>query len=389
LLLYLALPVDLRDRYPTCQWLVYGKMVEETEFVPGDILVIAEWVIPDRTDLLRVMYRARQEGARVIYVGPTESETEDFERQLCLMGLFDYLFFTDEIILGRIDYLIEHPRNPSDVPLFQEVTDRVLGEMPPVVDVFDDEGERSLPEDAPGDERDGTPWLRQVWQRMESRKRPKEEGTEHQSTPIPPQTRRIVWPNLEPVHVRISGVHGVGKTLLAWQLACLCQARELPAAIIEDDIHPLVTWVDGAFRSHVYHTWPKKGYRVLLDTRKTKDMSDADLVIAVCFPERSSYEQVCLELESSMIPQSQVIWVVNQCSAGVAFPIKEAALSLPVPYEPRHFSGIRMHKPLVELDVGFATLFSQVVDEIANQFSQRIDSIEKGGEPEHVAALGL
>lgn len=132
-MLYLAFPADLRERYTESTWLVYDKQVLETTFGPGDILLLSAWVVPRRAEQLQIIHRARQEGARVIFVGPKEDETDEWKRQLCSLGVYDFAFFGDEVVLGVIDDLIEHPRTPLDVRAYVDETVWHLAREDPVV----------------------------------------------------------------------------------------------------------------------------------------------------------------------------------------------------------------------------------------------------------------
>ncbi|GMA59495.1 hypothetical protein C7445_1502 [Alicyclobacillus sacchari] len=139
-MLYLAFPADLRERYAESTWLVYDKQVLETTFAPGDILLLSTWVVPHRAEQLQVIHRARQEGARVIFVGSKEDETDEWKRQLCSLGVYDFAFFGDEVVLGVLDDFIEHPRTPLDVRTY--VDDSVLrttNEEPVVVEEVKEE----------------------------------------------------------------------------------------------------------------------------------------------------------------------------------------------------------------------------------------------------------
>lgn len=137
-MLYIALPYDLRERYHNSEWLVYDKQVAEMEFTPEDVLVLSEWVVSDRVEMMQTIYRIRQQGARIIYVGSKSNETEDLRKQLCLYNVYDFVFFGDEIVLGEIDRLIEQPRTPADVREYIPEGANVSQETPVAVDVLED-----------------------------------------------------------------------------------------------------------------------------------------------------------------------------------------------------------------------------------------------------------
>ena len=389
-MLYLAFPTDLRDRYQKSEWLVYGKMVSETLFTPQDILVLSEWTVPDRMELVQTIYRVREQGARVIFVGPSQSETDDFKRQLCLMGVFDFAFFGDEILLGTIDELIEHPRTPMDVKAYMDQGSDALTELPPVVDVYEEEtdSEPALEEETNASR--GFGGIGQLFRRRSNTKEDasSESITDHgQDADMRPVVKKFVWPNPKAVHVRILGEPGSGKTFVAWNLAAICNRRELPAAVIEESSLPLIDWTDIKTGVHVYQEKPKKGYRVLLDTRPWEDgiPSEADLVVAVCWPDKTRIERMALALHQQMISPDQVCWVINRHDSSLSLPVKLDGDYVVLPHEPRQFAAMRMKKPLVELDDAFSNLFGPIAVRISEMFIQNA----KGGTPLHVDAVGV
>lgn len=145
-MLYIAFPHDLRDRYADSVWLVYSKQVTETTFDLEDTLVLSEWVVQERAELMQIAVKAKQQGARVIYVGPSSSETKEFKRQLCLINVYDFAFFSDEIVLGVLDEIIENPRSPADVREYIDKVQREENEMPPVVEIIEEEAEEEQKE---------------------------------------------------------------------------------------------------------------------------------------------------------------------------------------------------------------------------------------------------
>lgn len=382
-MLYLAFPTDLRDRYKKSEWLVYGKMVSETLFTAEDILVLSEWTIPDRMELVQTMYRVRQLGARVIFIGPSLSDTEDFKRQLCLMGVYDFAFFADEIVLGTIDHLIEHPRSPIDVKAYIDHGGDGLTQMPPVVDVYEEETVPDLLKQEVSSERKniggGGPLFR----------RSKDKGTSSQSNEEPNSSngavrRKFTWPNPRAVHIRIVGEPGCGKTFVAWNLAALCNQQELPTAVIEESLLPLVDWTDIKSGVHVYQDTPPKGYRVLLDTRPQMEQGRAqpDLVIAVTWPDKIRMERIGLKLHQEMIPMHQVCWVINGHDAGLPLPTLIDEGYIVLPHEPRQYAAMHMKRPLVELVASYSSLLSPIAARISDLFIQN----SKGGKIEDVDA---
>ena len=86
-MLYLALPTDLRDRYKGSEWLAYATKIGDTQFHAGDTLVVSEWMFRERHALLQALGHVRQSGARVVFVGSVVHESDDFKRDLWLMGV--------------------------------------------------------------------------------------------------------------------------------------------------------------------------------------------------------------------------------------------------------------------------------------------------------------
>lgn len=387
-MLYLAFPTDLRDRYQKSEWLVYGKMVSETLFTPQDILVLSEWTIPDRMELVQTLYRVREQGARVIFIGPSQSDTEDFKRQLCLMGVFDFAFFGDEILLGTIDKLIEQPRTPMDVKAYMAQGNDALAELPPVVDVFEEDTTSEPEPTDTTDEPKRFGGLGQLFrQRSHEKERPLALTTNDGHDGSQATVRRFVWPNPKAVRVRLLGEPGCGKTFVAWNLASICNRRELPTAVIEDSLLPLTDWTDIKTGVHVYQEEPKKGYRVLLDTRpSTKHIpSDTDLVVAVCWADKTRIERLALELHQQMMSPDEVCWVINGHDAGLSLPVNLDGGYVVLPHEPRQVAAMRMKRPLAELDDTFSSLFIPIADRISERFIQN----SKGGTPLHVDAIGI
>ncbi|MDP9729387.1 hypothetical protein FY534_13970 (plasmid) [Alicyclobacillus sp. TC] len=114
-MLYLAFPVDLRDRFSGSEWLIYPKQVQETRFTPEDTVVLSEWIAKDRAELLQILHTVQKTGARIVYVGSKTEETEEWKRQLCLYRVYDFLFFGEEMVLKELEDLLEHPRSPQEV----------------------------------------------------------------------------------------------------------------------------------------------------------------------------------------------------------------------------------------------------------------------------------
>ncbi|WP_206886129.1 hypothetical protein [Alicyclobacillus mali (ex Roth et al. 2021)] len=218
-MLYLAFPADLRERYAESTWLVYDKQVLETTFGPGDILLLSAWVVPRRAEQLQIIHRARQEGARVIFVGSKEDETDEWKRQLCSLGVYDFAFFGDEVVLGVLDDLIEHPRTPLDVRAYvDETVWHLAREDPVVVETIE------KPKAAPETSEPETVSVRPRWRRPRWGK------------PSPPPTERfqVVQPRL----VVVLGLWPrAGVTTITYLLAKLF-AKQLPARSVACVEHP-------------------------------------------------------------------------------------------------------------------------------------------------------
>jgi len=379
-LLYIAFPQDLRDLYKDSQWLVYSKMVSETTFAPEDVLVLSEWVVSERMDLVQTMYRARQQGARVIYIGPKSSETDDFKRQMCLMGIYDFLFFGDEIVLGDIDVLLEQPRTPYDVKEFLDIGTETLVDMPPVVVVFEEKIQASDAMLEQQSEKEDTSRFRLG---NPFRKKASDDSG-HTSAQIEVKSqniKRFVWPNPEAVRVRIIGDSGSGRSFLSWNLATLCGRRELPTAVVEDDVLTLTEWSGITRGIHVYAVPPKKGYRTIIDTRNTEKIDPLDdFYIVLTWPDKIRMEKNLLLLEERYIPAERVIWVINRYVPGLPLPVQLSSEHIVIPNDLRQVSATRMKTPLVDLDVNFAAL----IEPITNRISDMFISNARGGKKQNV-----
>lgn len=366
-MLYIAFPRDLRDLYKDSEWLVYSKMVAETQFTPDDILVLSEWTVSERMELVQTMYRVRQQGARVIYIGPKQSETDDFRRQMCLMGIFDFIFFGDEIVLGEIDELIESPRSPVQVKEYLDVDSQSadsLVELPPVVVVFEEQNEsdpiaESDDITAKGKFNFGFLRRRDTQERSDIKNQPRKEAS----------VKKFVWPNPEAVQVRILGDAGSGRSFVAWNLAALCGQRELPSAVVEDDVLTLTEWAGVGNGIHVYSDPPKKGYRVIIDTREPlRNEGTDDFYIVVTWPDKIRIERILLKLQEKLIPANKVMWVINGYSPELPLPVDIGSEYVVIPHEPRQVSATRMKRPLVTSDTSFADLLQPITDQISELF---------------------
>ncbi len=370
-MLYLALPVDLRDRYKGSEWLAYARRIDEILWQVGDTLVVCEWMIQNRHSLLQTLGRVSQSGARVVFVGSNLHESDAFKRDLCLVGVYDFLFVGDEMVLQELDDLLAHPRSQNDVAAYlQEDTDDVPT-PPQVVDVFTGEGEpfswAPLPEE-------GEPQFDTLlWGPLDDERGAQMQVT--QGTALP--ARKFVWPTPSPVRVHIQGDHGGGKSFLALQLLSLCHAHELPAALVEEDATSLQTWCEPRLADHVMTEEPPPGYRVIIDTRP--DVGASDLILVITWPGASTLPSAPSESEPP------VVWVVNHHTPGVLWSTPAEIDCILIPHEPRQFHAMRMKTPLVELDPTFAMHFQPLMERIAARFVDPDRRPIFGGD-EHVVA---
>ena len=167
-MLYFTLPTDLRDRYENSEWLSFAEQVEQTSFTPEDVVVFSAWLTKTSSERVQLVLHIRRQGARVIYVGPKSEETDDLKRQLCLMGVYDFVFFADDIVLGEVERFIDHPRTPADVREY--LGDDAVGglSVPDVVDIEEDAKPSELDVGAGAEERSG--FSRRRWGRSRGRR---------------------------------------------------------------------------------------------------------------------------------------------------------------------------------------------------------------------------
>lgn len=370
-MLYLALPVDLRDRYNGSEWLAYARRIGETPWQAADTLVASEWMIPERNTLLQTLGRVWQSGARVVFVGSTLHESDAFKRDLCLVGVYDFLFVGDELVLQELDDLLAHPRSRDDVAAYLKEETVAVPDPPQVVDVFTGEGEpftwAPLPEEA-------EPHFDTLLQApVEGLPKAQMLVTQRTARPV----RKFVWPTPSPVRVHIQGDRGCGKTFLALQLLSLCHAHELPAAVVEEDAAPLQACCETRLANHVTTGVPAPGYRVIFDTRP--DAGPSDLVLVVTWPGAPDLPK---EQSGSDTP---LIWVVNHHTPGVLWSNPAEVETILIPHEPRQFHAMRMKTPMVELDPAFASHFDPLMKRISARFLDPGRRPIFGGD-EHVVA---
>lgn len=369
-MLYLALPVDLRDRYPKSVWLAYARRIDEATWQPGDTLVTSEWIIPDRHRLLQTLSRVRQQGVRVVFVGPKVHETDAFKRDLCLMDVYDFLFVEEELVLQELDDLLAHPRMREDVAAF--LTEETVAMLTPlrVVDVLSGEGDPFL----------WAPVREERQPRFDTLVQPRA-STSSRDAKTPEAARPVrtfVWPTPTPVRVHIEGDRGCGKSFLALQLLSLCHAQELPAALVEDEPTSVQAWCEPRLADHVTNEEPPLGYRVMIDTRS--DVGACDLILVVTWPGTTALSPpVCRS-------ETPVVWVVNHHTPGVLWSTPADIDCLFLAHEPRQFHAMRMQTPLVELDPTFARLFDPLMERIAALFVDPDRRPMIGGDAHVVAA---
>lgn len=258
-MLYLALPVDLRDRYKGSEWLAYARRIDEIPWQAVDTLVVCEWMNQNRHSLLQTLGRVSQSGARVVFVGASVHESDAFKRDLCLVGVYNFLFVGDELVLQELDDLLAHPRSQNDVAAYLQEDTTDVPTPPRVIDVFT--GEEDPFSWAPLPEEGAVRFDTLVQEPAVGS--PPSQRTQSDVRPV----RKFVWPTPSPVRVQIQGDHGSGKSFLALQLLSLCHAHELPAALVEEDATSLQAWCEPRLADHVMTEDPPPGYRVIIDTR--------------------------------------------------------------------------------------------------------------------------
>jgi hypothetical protein len=363
----MALPVDLRDRYKGSEWLAYARRIDEIPWQAGDTLVICEWMLPNRHSLLQTLGRVSQSGARVVFVGASVHESDAFKRDLCLVGVYDFLFVGEELVLQELDDLLAHPRSQNDVVAYLQEDMADVLTSPQVADVFtEDEDPFSwapLPEE-------GEPQFDSLVQEPGVGS-PRSQRTQGDMRPV----RKFVWPSPSPVRVHIQGDHGGGKSFLALQLLSLCHAHELPAALVEEDATSLQTWCEPRLAEHMMTEEPPPGYRVIIDTRP--DVGASDLILVITWPSASTLPSAPSESEPP------VVWVVNHHTPGVLWSTPADIDCILIPHEPRQFHAMRMKTPLVELDPTFAMHFQPLIECISARFVDPDRRPNFGGD-EHV-----
>lgn len=382
-MLYVACPIDLRDRFKGSVWLAYAGKVQETEFHASDTLVVCEWMFPRRDTLLQTLGRVRQSGARVVLVGQSAKESDDFKRELCILGIYDFLFVVDELVLSDLDALLEHGRSKEDVVMYLHHEEDPIAEPPKLVDVFEGKDEPFLwtpleGSDNPTNSRRFDNLLRPDTDTSSST----EQGRRKERS-----AHRFVWPDPAPLRVRILGEQGCGKSFVALQIASLCQEKELPAAVVEGDPATLNDWCEEPLSSHVFATDPPKGYRVILDTRSEGDtpLSDIDLILVVTWPDAIRIKETLQALENQTTLRERVLCIVNHCSEGLIFESRVSVPLIHIPHEPRQFHAIRMRMPLVQLDPRFAHAFLPIIERISMRFIDPSRHIHDGGDLNAVA----
>ncbi|KYP79888.1 hypothetical protein [Ferroacidibacillus organovorans] len=363
-MLYLALPSDLRERYKGSVWLAYAQKIEETEFHAEDTLVVCEWMFAKRDVLMQALNRVRNKGARVVFIGSSAHETEDFKRELCVFGIYDFLFVAEELVLQDLDKLLEHKRSVEDVAMYLSRGETGLAEPPKLVDVFSakDEPFTWAPLRSGVAETNMARFDALIEAQDEHGKSAARQAS---STRL---VRKFVWPDPSPVRVRILGDRGCGKSFVALQVAALCHQSELPAAVVEDNPGTLSHWCDESFLSHVYASEPPQGYRVILDTRQEADslIPDADLTLWVTWPEMTGTGRTLRAMRER--GDRKTICLVNHHTPGVLLTSITEAQVVCVPHEPRQFHAIRMKTPLVTLDPNFGKWWMPIVDQISACF---------------------
>ncbi|QSO53044.1 hypothetical protein JZ785_03850 [Alicyclobacillus curvatus] len=374
-MLYLAFPIDLRDRFKGAVWLAYAGKVQETEFHAEDTLVVGEWMFPHRDALLQTLSHVRQSSARVVFIGQVARASDDFKRELCLLGIFDFLFVEDELVLQDLDALLEHPRSASDVSVYLNRDEGPDVEAPKLVDVFEAAHEPFVWEPLEDDEDTKSPQFDVLFKPGAAGK--SVSGNGHHGSSV----RKFVWPDPPPLRVRILGESGCGKSFVALQLGSLCHSRDFQAAIVEEHVEPLRGWCEEPMVSHIYNADPPKGYRVILDTRADGEtpLSEIDLMLFVTWPDTNHLKETLHRLRDQEM-LDRVMCIVNHAVTGLFPNHSDSTTMVYIPHEPRQFHAMRMRTPLVDLDARFAEAFLPVVERISTRFMDPDRTTGKGGE---------
>ncbi|MCY0876251.1 MAG: hypothetical protein OWT28_08290 [Firmicutes bacterium] len=359
-MLYLAFAPqgqDLRDRYPDSTWLVFATMIKETVFTPADVVVVSEWVVPDPAEMMELLYRIRQQGARVIYVGSVQHETDERKRQLALLQIYDFLFFDEEIILGQIDALIDKRRTAKDVETYLTPLSSGGREapVPAVVDIYEEPTpltKASLPDHAPS-----------------ARLGRDRKSVERTAGPTP---RKVVWRQTKPVTLQVVGDTGAGVSTILWNLAALCEERELHTAVVENDPLVITAWTDLAQGVHVYATVPMKGYRLVLSSRETEAKA-ADCTLAVTFADEMRIERMHDRLQAVGVSARHTLWVINHAGPGFSIPrtLRADAVAM-IPHDVRQFGATRMKHPLCHSVPAWRTGLSPIVDHLQEHYLAQV-----------------
>lgn len=357
-MLYLAFAPqgqDLRDRYPDSTWLVFATMIKETVFTSQDIVVISEWVVPDAAEMMELLYRIRQQGARVIYVGSMQQDTDERKRQLVLLQIYDFLFFDEEIILGQIDALIDQRRTAKDVEKYLTPwTDGIhVAPVPTIVDIYEEPTNQSM---AP---------LPVPFSSARRRPDPSSVQEEHMGRSTP---RKVVWRQTKPVILYVMGDAGSGVSTILWNLAALCEERALPTAVVEQDPLVVSAWTDLVQGVHVYATVPTRGYRLVLSSREA-ELKTADCILAVTFADERRIERLRDRLQAFGAKGMHILWVINQAAPGFSVPrqLRNDPVAMLL-HDVRQLGATRMKHPLCHSVPAWRTALSPIVDHLQARY---------------------
>ena len=381
-MLYLALPIDLRDRYKNSLWLVYAKQIQQTKFTEEDVIVLSEWTVTNRAEMVDLILNIRQQRARVIYIGSVENENIEWKRQLVLMGVFDWVFFDSDVVLGKIDALIESPRNARDVSDYLSTSEARVMDMPLVVDYIEEDGQSSVDYLPPDDKDDAEASGGKLLDRIKgiggvlNRNKQRQDDSVEAHPPVATQVltssqeegvpKRFVWPNPEPVRIQILGDGGVGKSFVAWNLAASCDAKELPSTVIEEDVMQLQQWA-GLDGIHIHDKEPKKGYRVHIHTG-TEPMSNADLYVLVSFPDSYRIERTRIKIQDLELSDKKIVWVINHHWPELPLMSELPEPIVVLPHDARQIGAVMVKRPLAISDKTFASRLEPIVSIVSDLF---------------------
>ncbi|MHB1681232.1 MAG: hypothetical protein ACYCYO_00190 [Bacilli bacterium] len=370
-MLYLTFDMDLRERWPDSAWLQYPQMAQETVYQQGDVVVLVEWFVGSRLEVVDLLQRIRKVNARVVYVGNEGNESEEWKRQLVMLGVYDFVFVGAELDLYVIDTMLDRPRTIRDVKAYVPDWQEKAAE-PTLVEILEEH------DTTPTSALAATAERAQVEGREEAKRskglrfwredREESDGSSEVSTG---PTRKVIWGQPDPVRVAVVGDGGAGKSFIALQVAALCQARHWRTAIWEEELHPLVLWA-APEHMHVFDKKPSRGYRVWLETVSgdgranawSERARQADVILVVTFADGYRMGRWRAAVMGEDIDETRVLWVVNHHAPEAPLPVERWNNMVAIPHDTRHVAAARLRQPLVLTDPRFGAYFAPILDEL-------------------------